>query len=149
MREHGTRWRRSAAARDAAARLAGARRRALISVPRLAATVADKQRLLAIAAALGGAPGLLAAVDLESAAFAERGGRARPPWLILRAVSDTAAEALPPLLNRCLDDGGADPARALAVAGLLRAAVGAAAAARACAAACAPAPSRWRAAPRA
>jgi hypothetical protein len=50
---------------------------------------------------------LAAAVDLESAAFVAAAAARGLPWLILRAISDTAAEALPPLLNRCLDDGGA------------------------------------------
>ena len=49
----------------------------------------------------------MAAVDLESAAFAAAAAARGLPWLILRAISDTATEALPPLLNRCLDEGGA------------------------------------------
>jgi len=88
-----------------AARPTGARPAALISVPRLAATVTEKQRLAAIAAAR--APGLVAAVDLESAAFAAAAIARGLPWLILRAISDSASEALPQLLSRCLDDGGA------------------------------------------
>jgi hypothetical protein len=93
--------------------VAGARPAALMSVPRLAATVADKQRLLALAVARE--PGLVAAVDLESAAFAAAATARGLPWLILRAISDGAAEALPSLLNSCLDEGGAIRRRLLAV----------------------------------
>jgi adenosylhomocysteine nucleosidase len=105
LRENGDAWQAPPPWLAGAARLAGARPAALISVPRLAATVADKQRLLSLAGAR--APGLMAAVDLESAAFAAAAASRGLPWLILRAISDTAAEALPSLLNRCLDEGGA------------------------------------------
>jgi hypothetical protein len=50
---------------------------------------------------------VLAAVDLESAAYARAAVEAGVPWLCLRAISDTAEEALPALLNRCRDGGGA------------------------------------------
>jgi nucleoside phosphorylase len=113
MREHGDAWQAPPPWLAGAARLAGARPAALISVPRLAATVADKQRLLALTVARE--PGLLAAVDLESAAFAAAATARSLPWLILRAISDGAAEALPPLLNSCLDEGGAIRRRLLAV----------------------------------
>jgi hypothetical protein len=46
-------------------------------------------------------------VDLESASYAAAAQAARVPWLILRAISDTSEEALPALLNRCRDNGGA------------------------------------------
>jgi nucleoside phosphorylase len=113
MREHGDAWQAPPPWLAGAARLAGARPAALISVPRLAATVADKQRLLALTVARE--PGLLAAVDLESAAFAAAATARSLPWLILRAISDGAGEALPPLLNSCLDEGGAIRRRLLAV----------------------------------
>lgn len=105
MRENGDAWQAPPPWLAGAAGLAGARAAAFISAPRLAATVADKQRLLSLTDAR--APGLMAAVDLESAAFAAAAAAHRLPWLILRAISDTAAEELPPLLNRCLDEGGA------------------------------------------
>ena len=105
MREHGDAWQAPPPWLAGAAGLAGARPAAFISAPRIAATVADKQRLLSLTDAR--APGLMAAVDLESAAFAAAAVGHGLPWLILRAISDTAAEELPPLLNRCLDDGGA------------------------------------------
>ena len=113
MREHGDAWQAPPPWLAGAAHLAGARPAALISVPRLAATVADKRRLLELTAARE--PGLLAAVDLESAAFAGAAAARGLPWLILRAISDGAAEALPPLLNRCLDEGGAIRRMQLAV----------------------------------
>ena len=112
MREHGEAWHAPPPWLAGAARLAGARPAALISVPRLAATISDKQRLLSLTDTR--APGLMAAVDLESAAFAAAAATRGLPWLILRAISDTAGEPLPPLLNRCLDEGGAIRRRLLA-----------------------------------
>ena len=105
MREYGDGWQAPAPWLAGAAGRAGARPAALISVPHLAVSVAEKQRLLAIAAPR--APGLVAAVDLESAAFAAAASARGLPWLILRAVSDRAGEALPQVLNRCQDHGGA------------------------------------------
>ncbi len=52
-------------------------------------------------------PDVAAVVDLESAAFAAAATRAGLPWVVLRAVSDTAADSVPALLNRSRDDGGA------------------------------------------
>ena len=95
----------------------GARAGVAVTADRIADTVAEKQRLLAIAAGSVGSGA--AVVDLESAAYAEAAIAARIPWLILRAVSDTAAEALPALLNQARDAGGA-VRRARVVAGLLR-----------------------------
>jgi adenosylhomocysteine nucleosidase len=46
-------------------------------------------------------------VDLESAPCADAASARAVPWLVLRAVSDTADQELPALLNRCRDDGGA------------------------------------------
>jgi len=113
MREQGDAWPASAPLLAAAARLTQARPGALISIPRLATTVADKRRLAAVAAAR--APGLAAAVDLESAAFVAAAAARGLPWLILRAISDVASEELPALLNECLDDGGAVRRARLAV----------------------------------
>jgi adenosylhomocysteine nucleosidase len=86
-----------------AARAAGARPAVLVTAGRIADTADEKRRLLGLA----GAGASAAAVDLESAAYAGAAARAEIPWLVLRAVSDTAAEALPGLLNRSRDDGGA------------------------------------------
>jgi adenosylhomocysteine nucleosidase len=99
----------------AAASACGARRGVAVTASRIADTADDKRRLLAMAmtaggestlVADGGAP-LAAVVDLESAGFAAIAGQAGVPWLVLRAVSDTAADSIPPLLNRSRDDGGA------------------------------------------
>ena len=48
-----------------------------------------------------------AVVDLESAAFVEAADEAGVPWLVLRAVADTADESLPAWLDRCRDANGA------------------------------------------
>lgn len=48
-----------------------------------------------------------AVVDLETAHYAAAAEARRIPWAALRAVSDTANESLPALLNRCRDEGGA------------------------------------------
>jgi adenosylhomocysteine nucleosidase len=88
---------------ELAVRSADARRAVVVSAGRIADSVADKQRLLA-AAHPGSA---VAVVDLESLAYATVAQAAAIPWLILRAVSDSAHEGLPALLNRCRDHGGA------------------------------------------
>jgi adenosylhomocysteine nucleosidase len=104
---------------EAASRLCVASRAVLISARQLADTPAEKRRLLELLDARdGNAPILqgppsgargvrLAAVDLESAAYARAAVEAGVPWLCVRAISDTAEEALPALLNRCRDGGGA------------------------------------------
>jgi adenosylhomocysteine nucleosidase len=60
-----------------------------------------------------------AAVDLESAVFVGAAVARRIPWLVLRAISDTAGERLPALLNRSREAGGAVD-RGTLVRGLLR-----------------------------
>jgi adenosylhomocysteine nucleosidase len=87
---------------EAAARAARAWTGVVVSAARLADSAAEKRRLLHATGADGAA-----VADLESAAYAAAAEAAGIPWLVLRAVSDTADEALPALLNRCLDDGGA------------------------------------------
>jgi hypothetical protein len=80
----------------------------VLTALRIADSVAEKRRLLKLAHLRDdGGEGGAAVVDLESAAYAEAAAAERIPWLVLRAVSDTADEALPALLNRALDDGGA------------------------------------------
>jgi nucleoside phosphorylase len=94
----------------AAAHAAEARPGIAVSAARLADSAAEKRRLLELARARGGgAPdaGLAAVVDLESAAYAGAAAAAGIPWLVLRAVSDTAEEELPALLGRSVDDSGA------------------------------------------
>jgi adenosylhomocysteine nucleosidase len=45
-------------------------------------------------------------VDLESSIFAEVASKIGAPYVVLRAMSDTAEEPLPPLIARCLDREG-------------------------------------------
>ena len=115
MREQGDAWPAHAPLLEVAARLTRARPGALISIPRLATTVADKRRLAAVAAAR--APGLAAAVDLESAAFvaaaAARGTAVAHPARDQRRGRRGAARRC---LNDCLDEGGAVRRARLAVA---------------------------------
>jgi adenosylhomocysteine nucleosidase len=85
----------------AATRATGGRAAVIMSARRIADSV-DEKRRLARQAGEG-----LAVVDLESASYVAAADGAGIPWLVLRAVSDTAGEALPPLLNRSLDAGGA------------------------------------------
>jgi len=99
-----------AALTSVAARVSGAQRGIAVTTGRIADTVDDKRRLLAMVMmrAPGGEPArdLAAIVDLESSVFADVAERAGVPWLVLRAVSDAADESVPALLNRCRDDGG-------------------------------------------
>lgn len=102
---------------DLAATACGAHRGVAVTATRIADTVDEKRRLLALAMTAAAAnltadrdqsrPSPLAIVDLESAAFAAAATRAGLPWVVLRAVSDTAAESVPALLNRSRDEGGA------------------------------------------
>jgi adenosylhomocysteine nucleosidase len=85
----------------AATRATGGRAAVIVSARRIADSVDEKRRL---AQQAGGG---LAVVDLESASYVAAAVAAGIPWLVLRAVSDGAGEALPPLLNRSLDAGGA------------------------------------------
>jgi adenosylhomocysteine nucleosidase len=96
---------------DVAARACGAHRGVAVTATRIADTAGEKRRLLELAIATlpddQGPARLRAVVDLESAAYAAAATRADLPWMVLRAVSDTAADAVPALLNRSRDDGGA------------------------------------------
>jgi adenosylhomocysteine nucleosidase len=85
----------------AAARATGGRAAVIVSARRIADSVAEKRRLAQEAGPH------LAVVDLESASYVAAAEAAGIPWIVLRAVSDTAGEALPALLNRSLDAGGA------------------------------------------
>jgi adenosylhomocysteine nucleosidase len=88
---------------EMALRCAAARAAVVVSAERIADTPAEKRRLLEAAGA-GSTP---VVVDLESASYVAAAVEATIPWLVLRAVSDTADQALPALLNRSRDDGGA------------------------------------------
>jgi len=86
---------------EAVARASGARPGTVVTARHIADSVAEKRRLFG----LGGAA--TAVVDLETAGYVAAATAAGVPWMVLRAVSDTAGEALPGLLNRARDDGGA------------------------------------------
>lgn len=87
----------------------------VVTTGRLAATPEAKARLAARPGV--GAP---AVVDLESAYYAQAADAAGVPWLVLRAVSDTAAESLPTYLERCRDEGGGVHRGWVVLHGLLR-----------------------------
>ena len=107
-----------------AARATGARRALVMTANRIADTPAERRRLLDLALSARTPPGpgqdavSTAVVDLESASYAAAAVRAGIPWIVLRAVSDTADEGLPALLNHSRDAGGA-VRRASVVRGLL------------------------------
>jgi nucleoside phosphorylase len=86
-----------------AARATGGRAAIVLSAARIADSAGEKQRL---ARSVGAGDGP-AVVDLESSTYVAAAAAAGVPWLVLRAVSDTAEEDLPALLNRSRDDGGA------------------------------------------
>ena len=86
------------------AQATGGRPALVMSAHRIADTIQEKQRLARLAATE--ADGRPAVVDLESAAYVAAAVRAGVPWMVLRAVSDTAGEALPAILNRSADAGG-------------------------------------------
>jgi adenosylhomocysteine nucleosidase len=85
------------------ARATGGRLGVVLSAAAIVDRAADKQRL-ADQIGAGHAP---AVVDLESATYVGGAVAAGVPWLVLRAVSDTADESLPDLLNRSRDGRGA------------------------------------------
>jgi len=76
----------------------------VMSERKIADTLEEKARLARLAAAEG--DGRPAVVDLESAAYVTAAQQAAVPWIVLRAVSDTAGEALPAILNRSADASG-------------------------------------------
>jgi nucleoside phosphorylase len=85
------------------ARATGGRMAVVLSTGAIVDRADEKQRL----AQRIGAGEIPAVVDLESATYVAGAVAAGVPWLVLRAVSDTADESLPPLLNRSRDGGGA------------------------------------------
>jgi len=88
----------------AVAQATGGRPALVLSARKIADTLDEKTRLARAAAAE--ADGRPAVVDLESAAYVAAAEQAGIPWLILRAISDTAGEALPAILNRSADASG-------------------------------------------
>lgn len=78
----------------------------LVTVPRIITTLDGKATLRR---ELGREP---AAVDLESAIYAAAIAERGLPYLVLRAIQDTADEALPPFLEECArEDGSIDRRR--------------------------------------
>jgi nucleoside phosphorylase len=71
----------------------------LLSHDRLADTVDGKR-------ALGGQAASPSVVDLETFFYAAKLQQAGRPWLVIRAISDAADEALPAVLNGARDGGG-------------------------------------------
>jgi adenosylhomocysteine nucleosidase len=92
------------------ARATGARPGLAVTVPDLVETPQEKARLR------GALPDEPLVADLESAAVVEVLQAASIPWMVLRAVSDTAAEALPGIVRRCRDQDGLHRARLVAAA---------------------------------
>lgn len=84
---------------EAALAATGIRAGTLLSIDRPAVSAAEKATL----AASTGAP---AVCDMESAGWARAAAAAGVPYLVLRAVSDTAEEDLPRYLARCMNAGG-------------------------------------------
>jgi farnesyl-diphosphate farnesyltransferase len=81
-----------------------------VTVTDLVETPADKARLRSTF------PDEPLVVDLESAAVVSVLAAVGIPWIVLRAVSDTAGEALPGILRRCRDEDGLHRARLVAAA---------------------------------
>ncbi len=88
----------------ALAQATGGRPALVMSARKIADSVEEKTRLARLAELE--ADGRPAVVDLESAAYVAAASAAHVPWIVLRAVSDTAGEALPGILNRSADSSG-------------------------------------------
>ncbi len=86
----------------------------LLTVDRPLVAVSEKA---AWAARVGPHP---LAVDMESAAWARVASARGIPFLIIRAVSDTAGEELPGYLSECMDEEGGIRRSAVALAALAR-----------------------------
>ncbi len=98
----GAEFRSSPSLVEWAAHACGARRGRVITTSAITGTVAAKAALDERFGDQGPA-----VVDLESAAHAGTAEASGVPWLVLRAVADTAEESLPALLEQCRDrDGG-------------------------------------------
>jgi nucleoside phosphorylase len=93
----------------------GARPATLVTARRIADSPDERARLLRL---FGTWPGP-AAVDLESAVFVRAAAGREIPWQVLRAISDTADERLPPLLNESRDDEAGGVRRGRLLRGLL------------------------------
>jgi adenosylhomocysteine nucleosidase len=99
--------------------------RALRRTQALPATLLTTQRVLATpeskARAFGRCSGdMVAGVDLETGAFARAASRRGIPYLVLRAISDAAEEALPLDFDALRDASGAVDVRRVALRAILR-----------------------------
>ena len=94
-------WPSSALAGIAAGALTNVRLGVVVTVGQIADSCEAKQRVRA-----AHADASCAVVDPESAHYAAAAEAHRVPWAVLRAVSDTAGEALPEFLDRCRDSQG-------------------------------------------
>jgi len=93
---------------ERAAAIPGIRGGALFSADRMVVAARERSEL---AARVGDDP---AAVDMESAGWARVANARGIPYLVVRAVSDTADEDLPAYLPRCYDpEGGIRRARVI------------------------------------
>lgn len=90
----------------------GAKRATLISSPEILGTAEEKAKCYATLPS-----GTVAAVDLESAAFAREAGRRGIPYVTVRSISDASDESLPLDFNRLRRrDGGVARLRVAAAA---------------------------------
>jgi adenosylhomocysteine nucleosidase len=105
---------------DLARQATGARAGVVLTARDLLDSPASKAQFRARCAHNGLKAGAVA--DLESAFYAEAAQGANIPWIVLRAVSDAASEALPVFLNRCRDEGGSIVRTAVAREALVRSA---------------------------
>jgi adenosylhomocysteine nucleosidase len=96
----------------------GVRGATLFSVVRPALTSTQKSALYEHLPATQGAAGT-ASVDMESSAWARASAAAGVPYVILRAISDTADESLPGYLADCMDAEGSIRRSAVTRAALL------------------------------
>lgn len=105
LREGAAPLRPPASVLSLALRATGAAEGVVVTGSRLADTPAAKAELYRWSWGQGGRE-CPAVVDLESSFYAAAAEEAGIPWVVIRAVSDTASEALPSYLNQCRDSGG-------------------------------------------
>ncbi len=89
-------------ASDSAARAAGARLGTVVTVDDLVLTSDEKRRVRESVVPAEDA----SVLDLESAYFVAAAEEAGVPWVVIRAVLDTASETLPDFLHDCSGPGG-------------------------------------------
>lgn len=90
----------------------------LLSLDRVLVTAAEKEASLSLPLLSGLPGGVTAAVEMETAGLAGAARAAGVPWAAVRAMSDTAAEALPLDFNRLRGPDGDLPPSRVALAAL-------------------------------